>query len=49
MTRNVGMILLAIFLAIECILALTNIQVVAVNVIRGCVAGGAAVCILLGK
>jgi hypothetical protein len=49
MTRNIGIILLALYLLIVGVLALTNIQIVAVNIVQGVLAIGAAICLVIGK
>jgi uncharacterized integral membrane protein len=49
MTKSWGIILLAIFLLVYAFLALTNLEIVYVNVIQGVLAAAAGVCLLLGK
>lgn len=49
MTKSLGVILLAIFLLVFGLLAITNIRFELQNVITGCLAIGAAVCLLIGK
>lgn len=49
MTRSIGVILLAIWLIVYAIITLTNLEVVAANIIQGCLAAGAGICLLIGK
>lgn len=49
MAKSFGVILLAIWLILYAIVTLTNLQVVAMTVIQGCLALGAGVCLLIGK
>lgn len=49
MSRSWGIILLAIYLIVVAICSLTDIGIVAVRIIQGCLAAGAAICLLIGK
>lgn len=47
--RKVWAICLSLYLAIVCVMALTNLEIVAVNVIQAVLAGIAAICLILDK
>jgi len=49
MAKSWGVILLAIWLIIYAVVTLTNLQIVAMTVIQGCLAAGAGICLLIGK
>jgi hypothetical protein len=49
MPRSWGIILLAIFLLVYAFLALTNLEIVYVNVLQGILAAASAICLLLNK
>ncbi len=49
MSKTIGVILLAIYLIVVGLLAITNVRFEFQHVITGCLAIGAAVCLLLGK
>ena len=49
MTRSIGMICLCVFLLLFGIAEVTNITVVAMNVIRGLAAIAASILLLIGK
>lgn len=49
MTRNIGVILLAVWLIIYALLAITNVEFAAAAIIQGCLAGAAGIFLLIGK
>lgn len=49
MSQSWGIILLALYLIVVAIGILTNVQIVAVTIIQGCLAIGSAICLLLKK
>lgn len=49
MTKSIGLILLCLYLFVVGIMLLTNLQIVAANIVQGVLAIGAAVFLALGK
>jgi hypothetical protein len=49
MTKSFGVILLAIYLILTGILAITNVTIAFAGVVLGVLAIGAGICLLLGK